>query len=68
MAGFAYYVTQRNDTINDSIFHMLNGMQGAFFFIAYLDKAEANIVLPDVFVGRAEEGRGRNALQLAVLG
>ena len=30
MAGFAYYVIQRNDTINDSIFHMSNGMQGAY--------------------------------------
>ena len=26
MAGFAYYFIQRNDTINDSIFHMSNGM------------------------------------------
>jgi len=33
-----------------------------------LDKAEANIVLPDVFVGRAEERRGRDTLQLAILG
>ena len=30
VAGFAYYVMQRNDTINDSIFHMSNGMQGAY--------------------------------------
>ena len=30
MAGFAYYVIQRNDAINDSIFHMSNGMQGAY--------------------------------------
>ena len=30
MAGFAYYVIQRNDTINDSIFNMSNGMQGAY--------------------------------------
>ena len=27
MPGFAYYVIQRNDTINDSIFDMSNGMQ-----------------------------------------
>ena len=30
MAGFAYYVIQRNDTINDSIFFMSNGMQGVY--------------------------------------
>ena len=30
MTGFAYYVIQRNDTINDSIFHRSNGMQGAY--------------------------------------
>ena len=30
VAGVAYYVIQRNDTINDSIFHMSNGMQGAY--------------------------------------
>ena len=30
MAGFAYYVIQRNDTTNDSIFHMSGGMQGVY--------------------------------------
>ena len=30
MSGFEYYVIQRYDTINDSIFHMSNGMQGAY--------------------------------------
>ena len=30
MAGFAYYVIKRNDTINDSIFHISNGMQEAY--------------------------------------
>ena len=30
VAGFAYYVIRRNDTINDSIFHRSNGMQGAY--------------------------------------
>ena len=27
---FAYYVIQRNDTTNDSIFHMSGGMQGVY--------------------------------------
>ena len=30
MAGFAYYVIQRNYNINDSIFHTSNGMQRAY--------------------------------------
>ena len=30
MAGFAYYVIQRNDTTNDSIFHRSGGMQGVY--------------------------------------
>ena len=27
---FAHYVIQRNDTINDGIFHMSGGMQGVY--------------------------------------
>ena len=30
VAGFAYYVIQRNDTTNGSIFHMSDGMQGVY--------------------------------------
>ena len=31
MAGCAYYVIQRNDTTNVSIFHMSDSMQGVYY-------------------------------------
>ena len=30
MVIFAYYVIQRIDTTNDTIFHLLDGMQGVY--------------------------------------
>ena len=62
MAGFAYYVIQRNDTINDNIFHKSDGMQGVYskmlgvVHILYKYK-EINACIQEIERGEREKER-----------
>ena len=44
---FTYYVIQRNDTTNDSIFHMTGGMRGVYSKM--LGVVRILFLVPDIY-------------------
>ena len=62
MAGFAYYAIQRNDTTNDSIFHMSDGI---LFLVSWVRETGPNTKFNTNVTFRMQKLEESSAIELA---